>query len=421
MGTLVGMPSTDALNVVIAGGGVASVEAALALHELAGDRVAITIVAPKQDFELRALRTAEPFAADHVRRRSLRELADRVDGRLVADVAVAVEPERHGVRLASGEGLTYDSLIVAVGARRLPAFARALTFSGEEQQTPLNGLLADLEEHWTRSVAFVVPPGTTWPLPLYELALQTAAHVRAMGIDDARLQVVSPESSPLGIFGEAASSSVAELLGSAGIEFAGNTFVSTDDRGRLLDGPLGLPLDAERIVALPTIEGPAILGLPAGPRGFIPIDGQGRVVGTEDVYAAGDGTTFPVKQGGLACQMADAIAEQLAARAGADVDPQPFRPVLRGGLLTGRGMELLSRGLERDGEESASRPTLWSAPRKVDGRYLSAWLEEAEGPEAVAPGGEGEPHVDVEVPLPETWSGGDDDARIDPYSPAPAS
>ncbi|HEU4976118.1 MAG TPA: FAD-dependent oxidoreductase [Baekduia sp.] len=398
------MPDTHALNVVIAGGGVAAVEAALALRELAGDRVAITLVAPQDDFELRALRTAEPFAADHVRRRSLRELADRVGARLVAGTVIAVEPQRHGVRLASGEGLTYDALLVAVGARRRPAFARALTFTGDEPVSPLNGLLADLEQHWTRSVAFVVPPGCTWPLPLYELALQTAAHVHAMGIDDVRLRVVSPESAPLGVFGEAASDAVAELLGSAGVDFAGDTFVSVDDRGHLLDGPLGLPLEEERIVALPLLEGPSIVGLPAGPRGFIPIDGRGRVVSAEDVWAAGDGTTFPVKQGGLACQMADAVAEQLAARAGADVEPQPFHPVLRGRLLTGRGMELLSRTLPPAGDGSASRPTLWSAPRKVDGRFLSAWLEEVEGPEAVAPGGEGEAHVDVEVPVSDTWA-----------------
>ncbi|MGI8728981.1 MAG: hypothetical protein ACR2LK_03160 [Solirubrobacteraceae bacterium] len=58
--------------------------------------------------------------------------------------------------------------------------------------------------------------------------------------------------------------------------------------------------------------------------GFTPVDEHGRVQGLADVYAAGDGTTYPVKQGGLACQQADAIAELLAANAGADVNPHPF-------------------------------------------------------------------------------------------------
>jgi sulfide:quinone oxidoreductase len=44
---------------------------------------------------------------------------------------------------------------------------------------------------------------------------------------------------------------------------------------------------------------------------------------------------FPIKQGGIATQQADAVAQAIAAKAGADLTPQPFRPVLRGLLLTG--------------------------------------------------------------------------------------
>ena len=40
------------------------------------------------------------------------------------------------------------------------------------------------------------------------------------------------------------------------------------------------------------------------------------------VYAAGDGTAFPIKQGGLATQQADAVAETIAAAAGAPVEPR---------------------------------------------------------------------------------------------------
>ena len=62
------------------------------------------------------------------------------------------------------------------------------------------------------------------------------------------------------------------------------------------------------------------------------MDEHGRVSGIEDVYAAGDATTFPIKQGGLAAQQAVAAAEAIVARHGTDLDPQPFRPVLRGML-----------------------------------------------------------------------------------------
>jgi sulfide:quinone oxidoreductase len=409
------MASIDPLHVLIAGGGVGAVETALALHDLAGDRVSLTIVAPDSDFELRALRTAEPFAADHVRRRSLGDLARDTGAQLVADTVVAVDPERHAVRLGSGESVGYDALVLCVGGRRRAAFSRALTFAGDDRDRTFHGLLADLEEHWTRSVAFVVPPGTTWALPIYELALQTAAQVRSMGIGDAELRIVSPESAPLAIFGPQAGHAVAQLLEQAGIAFTGDTYVSVDDRGHVLDGPAGLPLAEQRVVALPILEGPALLGVPAEGGGFIPIDASGRVPGAPDVFAAGDGTTFPVKQGGLACQLADVIAEQIAAQAGAPVEVEPFRPVLRGRLLTGHGMQLLEHALAGGaGSDPQPRPTLWSAPRKVDGRYLSRWLG-ADDAEPDAPASDDA--VEVEVELPNAWAEARKELRLDPYSP----
>ena len=54
------------------------------------------------------------------------------------------------------------------------------------------------------------------------------------------------------------------------------------------------------------------------------------VRGVDDVYAAGDMTTFPLKQGGIAAQMADAAASAIAVRAGVPVAQHPFRPVIRG-------------------------------------------------------------------------------------------
>src|SRR3954468_15032906 len=90
-------------HVVIAGGGVAAVECALALHDLAGDRLRLTIVAPNADFELRALRTAEPFSRDHVRRHALRDLAKRVGAELVAAAVEKVHAGEHRL-VAGGRG-----------------------------------------------------------------------------------------------------------------------------------------------------------------------------------------------------------------------------------------------------------------------------------------------------------------------------
>jgi sulfide:quinone oxidoreductase len=372
------MPATEPLKVVIAGGGVAAVEAALALHALAGDRVRLTLVAPQPDFVLRALRTAEPFAVDHVRRRPLAALVARVGGALVRDAAAAVDGDARRLRLAGGGSVDYDALVVATGAERREVFPRALTFIGDRPPVAFSALLADLEEGWSRSAAFVAPPATTWTLPLYELALMTAAHVHAMGLH-ARLEVITAERAPLALFGTRNSAAVAALLSRAEITFRGGVELVAADDGRPAIAPEGTRIAAERIVALPAVEGRPLPGLPADERGFIPVDDAGRVDGFDDVYAAGDGTTSPIKSGSVACQLADTVAASIAAHAGARVQREPFRPVLHGTLLTPAGATVLEHPLHPDDRPAvAPAPGLWVPADKVVGRYLSAWLAEPE-------------------------------------------
>jgi sulfide:quinone oxidoreductase len=411
------------LHVVVAGGGIAGVETVLALGDLAGGMVRMTLVAPDAEFELKPLRTAVPFAADHMRRHPLRELTRNLPVELRQDAVAAVEPDRHVVRLASGGELHYDALVLAVGARPRPAYQRALTFGASPRTEALNGLLADLDEHYSHSVAFIVAPGVSWPLPLYELALMTAAEVWSMGIDDVQLELITPESSPLAIFGPAASSAVAKLLDDAGVAFRPGAYADVDAQGRITVRPGGHEVEARRVVALPLLDGPRVPGVPADANGFMPIDDHGRVRGLDDVYAAGDGADFPVKQGGLGCQQADAIAEQLAARAGADLEPTPFRPVLRGKLLTGGGAQYLRNPLHGGaGESRASDFQLWSPATKVSGRYLSLWLNhlDAGGTGGLAPAPAAPPHVDdvdIEVPLPAPYELRRRTLAFDPYSP----
>jgi hypothetical protein len=64
-------------SVVAAGGGVAALDLVLALHDLAGDRVAVTVVAPEADFTLRPPSTGATFAHGRVERYRLRPPATR--------------------------------------------------------------------------------------------------------------------------------------------------------------------------------------------------------------------------------------------------------------------------------------------------------------------------------------------------------
>ena len=277
------------------------------------------------------------------------------------------------MRLASGGELRYGALVVAVGARPARALPRGITFGEPGSRDALQGMLADLEEGYLERVAFVVPPGSSWPLPLYELALMTAAEVRGMGMDRAEFTLVSTERTPLSVFGSQASESVAELLEEAGIEFAGGDYANLDG-DKLLLTPGQRVIDAQRVVSLPMLLGPAVDGLPGDQNGFVPVDAHGRVGGLDDVYAAGDATTYPIKQGGLATQQADAVAEAIAARAGAAVVPQPARPVLRGVLLTGGAKRFLRHELGGEDDGEAGERALWWPPNKIAGRYLSPYL-----------------------------------------------
>ncbi len=388
-------PQSAAAHVVIAGGGVAALEALIALRELAGDRVRVTLLAPEPDFVYRPLAVAEPFCLGHATHHPLDEVARDFGVTVVRDALGEVLPEARTVVTAAGTTLAYDSLLIAVGARPEPVYRHAIAFGAEGAPEALAGLLADLEEGHAKRVAFVVPSTVAWSLPLYELAVMTARDVFSAGIDGVELTFVTPEARPLEAFGPEAAPMVAELLAQEGVEFIGSTFADVG-HGYVLAGDRRI--DVSRTIALPVPTGQAIAGLPSDPGGFISVDEHGRVHGVEHVYAAGDATTFPIKQGGLAAQQAVAAAEAIAARHGADLDPQPFRPVLRGMLLTG-GQERWLRAPAGDtpGEARSSLRALWWPPTKIASRYLAPYLVGREEADLLATGPQGGHAVERDV------------------------
>jgi sulfide:quinone oxidoreductase len=375
-------PATPA-RVVIAGGGVAALETLIALREHARDRVEVTLIAPDESFGYRPMTVAEPFAKGHARSYGLAAIAERFGARLVKDTVAEVAAPEQAIRTGAGKVIHYDHLVLATGARATPAYAHAITFGEDREEEALHGLLQDAEEGYVKSIAFVVPDGTTWSLPLYELALMTARQTWGMGADWLKLVFVTPESRPLAIFGGAASDTVAELLDAAAIEFLGSGY-ATVERGHLIVDPGGRKIDVDRVITLPRLEGLRLPGVPVDAEGFVPTDRHGRVTGLEGVYAAGDGTAFPIKQGGLATQQADAVAETIAAAVGAPIDPEPFRPVLRGMLLTGGDDRFLRGAIAGGGGDArVANHALWWPPSKIAGRYLAPFLFDRDELEAV--------------------------------------
>jgi sulfide:quinone oxidoreductase len=365
----------EKFRVVIAGGGVAALEAMVALRELAEDRVDVTLVAPDNVFAYRPLAVAEPFGFGAVARFPLATLTAGCGARHEQGALQLVSPDAHSIYTSRSRTLEYDALLVALGARVREGLPGAITFGGPNDMRAIEMLLEDLESGLVRRAVFAVPTGIAWTLPLYELALLAAERVADAHID-AELTLVTPEELPLGVFGAEASATVRSLLDDRGIVVRTGVHPASYADGRL-DVVGGDPVAADWVLTLPRLSGRTIEGIPQDKDGFVETDAFGRIKGVGNVYAAGDITTFPVKQGGIAAQQADASAEAIAAEAGAEITPKPFHPVLRGLLLTGGRPAFLRAEISGGhGAASIAQEPLWWPAGKIAARYLGPYLAE---------------------------------------------
>ena len=122
--------SAPTAEIVVVGGGIAALEVVLALRELAGNRVHMTLVAAQPDFVLRPMLVAEALGRRGAQRRPLSEIAADLGVRLVQAAVASVDAEGHRVLLRSGDALPYDSLVLAHGARTVPAFDGVIALGG---------------------------------------------------------------------------------------------------------------------------------------------------------------------------------------------------------------------------------------------------------------------------------------------------
>ena len=342
------MPEST-FRVLIAGAGVAGLETLMALRALAAGRVELALVAPDDEFVYRPLTVEAPFAVGRTRGLPLREAADEAGAAFFAATVEAVDTEAGAVITSDGHRLEYDALVLAVGAEAMPAVANVLTWDDRSDAEILGGLLRDVEEGYSRSLAIVIPPGPGWPLRGYELALFITLQASGMGVD-VQTTIVTPEPAPLALLGPRAVASMAnELqLAEVAVVSAAHVDVERAHTSTVLLEPSGQRLEVDRVLALPVLRGRRVSGVPADAAGFIAVDEHCRVPGVRGVWAAGDGTAFPLKSGGFAAEQADVAAEDIAAAAGVAIEPRAFDP---------------SR------EELAGLPA---------GRFLKAWIAETD-------------------------------------------
>jgi sulfide:quinone oxidoreductase len=367
-------------RVLIIGGGVAALEAAIALRDLAGDRADVTMCSAREDFIYRPFAVAAPYGASHAMRYDLRSLAAECGARFRLGSISSVDAESRQARTHDGEEIAYDHLLVACGSRLLAGVPGAVTFWGVSDDGRVQDLVRDLREGKLRRLVFTMPAGGSWALPMYELALLAESELSKAGVDDASLVVVTPEDAPLQLFGRRASEQVAELFAERGIEvIAGATPVKYED-GRLTVSP-SAAVEADAVLGMARIEGRQIGGVPHDLDGFVAIDDHCRIRGMQQAFAAGDVTSFPVKQGGIATQQADVAAEAIAAELGGIASASPFDPILRGVLWTGADPLYLSGYLAGGhGETSlAGNEPPWdgAGEGKIVSRYLTPFLGRA--------------------------------------------
>jgi sulfide:quinone oxidoreductase len=346
------------MRVVVAGGGIAALEVLAGLRALAGGRVDATLLAPDRSFSYRPLSMAAPFTFLDERTRPLEDIAAGLEASYVRDGLAQIDGARGRVLTHDGDFLPYDVLVVAVGAHA--AHRRDdLGWSRSAESTARFGrILKEIESGAVRSLALVVPPRAAWPLDAYELAL-VAALAAARAGSGAKVSLFTAERTPLEAFGSHASGAIAAELRQAGIELVAGVEATLPEeaheagadafssmvarlsrrsrrrhatRGLVLRLGRGSSMAVDRALFLPSVYGPTISGIPRDARGFIPVDERGLAVGENRIYAAGDATPLALKHSALSCAQGTAVAEAIAARAGADIEPRPWSPTLYGVL-----------------------------------------------------------------------------------------
>lgn len=376
---------SEKFRVLIAGGGVGAIETALALQHLAAARVEMTMLAPNDEFVYRPMTVAEPFSFAGARRYPLAPIARDLNAELLKDSLSWVDHAGRVAHTGDGHALAYDALVLALGARISPRYKHALTIDDRTMEHTLHGVIQDVELGYVKSIAFVAPGRLAWPLPLYELALMTAGRAYDMNVELA-VTIVTPEYTPLAIFGEEASRSVAELLLRAGVKTITSAYAEVPERGEIVIHPDDRRLRVNRVVALPELYGPSVHGFPLSHEGFIRVDRFGEVPGCGALFAAGDATDFPVKQGGVSSQQADVVAESVAKLAGVDIEPKPFHPVIRGMLMTYDQpyfMQAQITGGHGFSSQFSSEP-LWTPVAKIAATHLAPYLDSLDHERAAA-------------------------------------
>lgn len=367
----------QAPRILIVGSGPGALEAALAIGASRQLDADVDLISPQTEFVYRPNIVVEPFGGQPPARYSVGELLEGSGARQWQGTIERVDPAAGRAWSPEGDEFEFDAMILATGARPQAGPAPpTVTVGAPGSLDELNELVAELDAGRIQSVAFARRPGPTWSLPIYELALMTAERAARQEDRQVAVGVITSETTPLADFGPENSDRVAKLCADAGVElWCGAEVVSYDGRQVLLAG--GAAVDAERLVEMPRLEAVVPEGVPTVEDGFVGVDGSQLVRGTENIYAVGDVTDFPFKQGGLAGAEARAAVSAIEARHGRGWAVEPFNGEVRGVLLAGGDRLLLRAHIGAEGALSLPVENSAEPLQKIDGELLSARIAAA--------------------------------------------
>ncbi len=369
-------------KVLIVGSGPGALEACLALSrsEHLPD-LEIALISPQREYVYRPNIVVEPFGGQEPARYLVGEIIAAEGVQQWLGTIERIDPEAKKAFSPEGDEFEFDAVIVATGtalSAELPE--PAITFGAPQAMDDFKALVSEVDAGALRNVVFTAGPGHFWSLPLYELALMTASRAEQQSNTQIAVAVVSPEREPMQLFGAENSARVRALAGELGVALHLGATVSTwDGRTMILDDGASYPVD--RIFAMPRLTGRPIDGLPLVDEEFIPVDRHQQVLGPDGplsgVYAVGDATDFPAKQGGLASDEADAAVAAIEAELGGGPVPAPFSGEIQAILLTDQHRMIMRAVIGEDGSSSSlPAPELDGPEQKIHSRLLGERLRE---------------------------------------------
>jgi sulfide:quinone oxidoreductase len=380
------------------GAGTAGLEALLAAREALGAKAELRLIAPEREFRYRPMSPGSLFRPAQERGVAIADLVAQAGAVWVVDRAAAVYETERQVITRDGETVDFDFLLLALGSRSKRALRQGYVWQRGGDPSFLDQIIAGIVAGDVRSVAVVVPRGARWPLPAYELALVLAW--TAAGTD-ARITLITAEERLLAALGPGATDTVADELGAANVEtITGvelideprrdpespeptNVVLVPEQPADLAASMVGKPTDParvrlgagskaefDRLISLPTVDGPFLAGVATDAAGFIEVDEGLKVCGSERAWAAGGCIAAALEHSALAARQADAAIAAIAdAISGARPARRSGAPELTGMLLTGQRDRWLHENPA--GTEQPSTRCLWWPPGRGVGRMLA--------------------------------------------------